>query len=255
MNGTLAKNVYMEKKRAEQYNQSQTIWKDGYKRAEAISVCKEDEILEIGPGPGILTLPLARRVRSIHCIEPSPYMSDLLLDHCKEQKIKNVKVSLTTIEDYWEADKRYDMVLASYSLMMDHLKDVLKKMDHLAKGRVLIYSFYGECSWQREKRLLKNFLYGRKDSYDPRDNKVWKIMDILNMIGRYPDIQKLEDAKFDCFYPSMKEAVEGVKRRCDLEEEVEEEALEAFIKKHYLEVAGGYLYLDTTQYTRIEWRK
>src|SRR5213594_3948081 len=45
---------------------------------DAAELSKDDDVLEVGPGPGVLTAALAARVRSVTAIEVDPRMVALL---------------------------------------------------------------------------------------------------------------------------------------------------------------------------------
>jgi 16S rRNA (adenine1518-N6/adenine1519-N6)-dimethyltransferase len=57
---------------------------------EAAELAPEDDVLEVGPGPGVLTAALASRVRSVTAVEVDPRMVALLNDTLAEHK--NVQV-------------------------------------------------------------------------------------------------------------------------------------------------------------------
>ncbi|MCI5143440.1 MAG: methyltransferase domain-containing protein, partial [Candidatus Electrothrix sp. ATG1] len=54
--------------------------------------------IEIGSGPGSLTLPLAKRLREVTAVEPSPAMAGVLEERLARQKAENV----TVVKRRWE---------------------------------------------------------------------------------------------------------------------------------------------------------
>ena len=59
---------------------------------EKAGLCKSDDILEIGPGMGALTLPMAGVVNTIIAVEKDPRLADYLLQILEEKHISNVKI-------------------------------------------------------------------------------------------------------------------------------------------------------------------
>ena len=58
----------------------------------AANLKKKDKILEIGPGIGVLTLELAKKVREVVTVEKDPKMVEALKDVLADHHVKNVKI-------------------------------------------------------------------------------------------------------------------------------------------------------------------
>jgi len=85
-------NYYDNEKRAKSYDLSENIWIDGKNRVEDLNPDPNWSVLDIGSGPGILTIPLARRVRKVTVIELSQPMVCFLEKHLDDEKPSNVKI-------------------------------------------------------------------------------------------------------------------------------------------------------------------
>lgn len=94
---------------------------------------KDSEVLEIGPGPGTLTIPLSKKVRKITCVEASKGNLEILKRNLKEKGIKNYEL----INDYWEEAKiedKFDLVVCSHFLwQVRDIEEHLKKMENASK--------------------------------------------------------------------------------------------------------------------------
>ncbi|MCK4476135.1 MAG: methyltransferase domain-containing protein [Methanophagales archaeon] len=66
----------------------------GRKATEALSdvLDKDFEVLEIGSGPGTLTIPLAKKVKKIVAVESSETAVDYLKRNLKESQIENREI-------------------------------------------------------------------------------------------------------------------------------------------------------------------
>jgi SAM-dependent methyltransferase len=57
-----------------------------------------DSVIDIGPGSGRWTIPLARKVKSVTAVEPTPEMAEILSENVKLAGLKNV----TIVPERWE---------------------------------------------------------------------------------------------------------------------------------------------------------
>ncbi len=95
------------------------------------------EVLDIGAGPGTLTIPFARVVRKVTAIEPSREMTKYLMKNAEEEGIKNIEIidrSWLEVDDS-EISKKFDVVACSHLLWQ--FRDVgrqLKWMEGASKG-------------------------------------------------------------------------------------------------------------------------
>jgi len=92
-------------------------------------------LLEIGPGPGIFTLPLARHCSRVTAIEPSPAVVNFL------QRQAGGLPNLTIIQDSWEecVVDSHDVVLAAGVLYVFYdLSKALEMMLRSATHKVLL---------------------------------------------------------------------------------------------------------------------
>ncbi len=107
----------------------------GRKATEALSkvLDKDFGVLEIGPGPGTLTVPLAEKVKKIVAVESSKTAVDYLNENLKERDVKNVEIinkNWLEINDQ-EIENKFDLIVCSHFLWQ--VKDIekhLKRMEN-----------------------------------------------------------------------------------------------------------------------------
>jgi len=90
-------------------------------------------VLEIGPGTGAFTLPLAERVRELVALEPSPAMRAVLQRRLEERGLNNVTVLPVRLEEAEDLGE-FDMVLAAFSLGVRDLRAAVERMNLMCKG-------------------------------------------------------------------------------------------------------------------------
>jgi len=117
------------------------------------NILKEDfEVLEIGPGPGTLTIPLSEKVRKITCVEASKTNLQILKENLRAKEIKNFEL----INEYWEKAKiesSFDLVVCSHFLwMVEDLEKHLERMEQFSNRYCVIVQPCG-----RDKIVKKAF--------------------------------------------------------------------------------------------------
>jgi ubiquinone/menaquinone biosynthesis C-methylase UbiE len=106
----------------------------GRKTVEALSeiLDKDFEVLEIGAGPGTLTIPLAKKVKKVVAIESSETAVDYLKRNIKESQVGNIEImnkNWLEVEDR-EIEDRFDLAVCSHFLwQVKDLEKHLKKME------------------------------------------------------------------------------------------------------------------------------
>jgi ubiquinone/menaquinone biosynthesis C-methylase UbiE len=140
-------------------------WNDYVLGREVVNILrnilnKDFEALEIGPGPGTLTIPLSEKVRKITCVEASKANLEILKGNLKEKRIKNFEL----INEYWEKAKienSFDLVVCSHFLwMVEDIEKHLERMEQFSNRYCIIVQPCG-----RDKVVKKAFEEICKERY------------------------------------------------------------------------------------------
>ncbi len=101
---------------------------------------KDMSVLDAGSGPGTLSIPLARQVRSVTALDYSRGMLDVLEELSRKQGLDNITTVFGSWEDNWKelGIKQHDICIASRSLSVDNLRAALRKLNSYAKRLVFI---------------------------------------------------------------------------------------------------------------------
>lgn len=89
----------------------------------------DQRIIEIGPGNGRLTIPLARSSSEVTVVDPSPLMLRSLMDRSREEGLNNLRC----VNDHWEhvdvaTFGRCHKLVSSYSLFMYDVGEQMRRM-------------------------------------------------------------------------------------------------------------------------------
>jgi len=247
-----SENYYDNEELAKSYDASENIWIDGNKRAAELNPDSSWSVLDIGSGPGILTVPLARGVRHVTAIEPSRPMISCLKRHLAEENLSNVKIINSRWEDLSEEEVEvHDLAIASYSLNFEDIREALLKMNHLAKKWVVLYWFAGVTNWELIRMNLFSQVHNRSLEPFPKCNIIYNL---LYDLGLYPDVEVLHGTSFPREYADYDSALFYLKSTLNIFDETHDEMLHKYIEDHWRRGDGRLFMEDRTTYVKLSWR-
>jgi len=237
---------YEDLNRARQYNSSKLIWEDANQRVSLLKLEESWSVLEIGPGPGVMTIPLAKKVKSITVVEPSSSMIQFLAEHIKVADLSNIEI----IHSNWEAVSKkelgfYDLVLASYCLDMMDIRSSLEKMCSCATREVHLWWFMGVTYWEKIRCEINPGIGISTPKAD-------LLMDILIDMGYAPELEILDGTSFPNRYERIEDASNRMKSILSInEDDPLPDKARIFIEEHWKKTNGTYEYEDSTTYVHI----
>jgi len=171
--------------RAAAYDREATA--EGAPEEAMVEVRPDETVLEIGAGTGRLSVPLARRARSLTALDVSSGMLARL-----DQKMKGAGLTnYQCIRSRWEdvvvgRDVAiHDLVVDAWALGFVDLRLQLEKMD--AAARHAVYLFWHAGEWRDPQELgLWEDVFGR-ESAPPYPDYLW-VLHILHDMEIYADV-------------------------------------------------------------------
>lgn len=104
----------------------------------------DEVILDIGCGPGALSVPLAKRVKEVIAIDFSAQMLDELRAYAAREGVANIQTYHKGWEDDWSTLPPVDVIIASRSMEVSDMEQALLKMSsYAAKECYLTYKVGG----------------------------------------------------------------------------------------------------------------
>lgn len=104
-----------------------------------------DSVLDVGCGPGSLSVALARQVRQVYAMDFSPAMLDCLRENAAARQLHNIQPILRAWEDDWQDIPPADLLLASRSTTVADLRVVLARLASHARVRVCLTQPVAGC--------------------------------------------------------------------------------------------------------------
>jgi SAM-dependent methyltransferase len=198
-------------------------------------------VIDIGSGPGILAVPMAKKVRSVTTVEPSPGMNHVMQELIREKDIQNIRC----IEKPWEdveitpeLNQRYDLVIASMSLGMTDIREAVEKMVRVSRGYVYIYWHAGIPGWEAMPKAVWPRIFDQEYHGGPKSDILFQV---LYQMGIYPNIE-VTNEHFHETFTSPSEAVEFYCKRFERIRDDHRPVLEEYLSTHLVKENGGYVH-------------
>jgi len=248
-----SENYYDDESASFRFSENPHMWKDGEERCRALEARNDWTVLDIGAGAGSMTIPLARRCKSVTVVEPSKVMVRILSDNIKKAGLDNVNIINSRWEDAPSNIGEHDVIIAAYSLMMDDIESAVLRMNSLARKKVYLYWFAGVPFWERPCIDLWPVIRGHHYSPCPKADLVFAV---LYKHDIYPDVVNLNVSS-----PGFKRALTLEQTMEDVRESLHlkrnddrDELLTSYVKENYEQDDEGRWYRkDDSARLRISW--
>ena len=201
--------------------------KDDYhtKLIERINVSKDDTLLDLGCGEGSITIPLAKRAKSVTGVDSAYKMLEILNEKARKENIENIKtieedLTKITIDNVG----KHDIVVASRSLNgVLNIKDTIANINEIADKYVYI-TLFGPNNWKLEREFYQSI---NKEYFEFPSHRYF--FNILVDMGIYPNVENLNIGQ-SREYESIEEAMESGKWRLDTLNDEEKEELHKYLE-------------------------
>lgn len=258
-------NVYGERSGTGQWHSvsaARRYWermqKNHRKRIETIiqdlNITPCSRVLDIGSGPGILSIPLAKQASHVTAVDPSPGMISVLKEKMSEQGVGNIHC----VQKFWEdiepardLKPPYDIVIASLSLDMLNIGPALEKMDNVCSKAVYLYWFAGEPSWETHTRRLMPLIHGIPYSPFPKCDILFNV---LYSMGIYPHIARITYRHTERF-SSSEEALNRYKDYYRASNRKQEQVLKDYLVTVLQKEKGGLIGTSEATCLKMWWEK
>ena len=211
---------------------------------DRIEVKPDWSVLDIGSGPGILALPLARRAASVTALDISSEMLRRLEANAAKSDIENVRCINASWQDAFARGEvaGHDVVVASRSLMAGNMKEAVTRFHETARQAVYLTLpvVHLPFDWEvhqaigRKKRKHPPFVY---------------IYNMLFQMGIFADVEILR-SRIKVQFSSVNEAIEDLQWRT---EPFTDEELEKL--REYLGTPKVLTHESNSIWALITWRK
>lgn len=179
----------------------------------------EWSVLDIGAGPGNLTVPIAKQVRSVTAVEPANGMATVLRENVEAAGLENTTVinkrwDDIEVGDEGDIDSKFDLVLISYAFGMLDLTDTIDKVLSVARDQVMFCWHAGPQNWDVDGAVLWPALHDKYVTPLPKADVLFNYLYTRSIMADVKVFRKAWRSRFD----SVDEAVEMYSKRYQVEE-------------------------------------
>ena len=231
---------------APRYAHKQT--RSGYlaQLTDLLALAPGESVLDMGCGPGVLSVPLAQQGHDIVAVDFSDGMLTKLHEAIAAAGVESrFKIYRRAWQESWDGIPQADVAVSSRSLTTHDIADAVAKLESKAKSRVVVTTACGEVPWidARVERAL-----GREVTPVRLASDFTVLLNYLLASGRLPEVRYIEvprvpqsddPAELKAFLAKAAEATPD-----------EMPLLESFFAEHVVDRPGGGVMMDYTQQTR-----
>ncbi len=105
---------------------------------QLINAQPNETVLDIGCGPGTLSLPLAKQCQHVYALDYSQGMLSVLANYQQRLNLSNITPIHTAWEENWQHIPTTDIVVASRSTLVNDLDDAIDKITQKARKHVYL---------------------------------------------------------------------------------------------------------------------
>lgn len=224
------------------------------KTLEGFELDRTARILDVGAGPGNLSIPCAGKFAHVTAVEPARGMMDLLVENAGKEKITNI----TPVQKKWEAfnlaadlDAPCDLVIASFSLGMSDMEAAVLKMAAASSKYICLLWFAGEPEWEHHSRVLWSRLHNLE--YVPMP-KVDVLFNLLYQMGIHPEMTVFP-LSGETVFPSFGDAVRHFSTLYRVEDSRREKILAQYLERALEHVGGKWVQKNHSTRVKLWWTK
>jgi SAM-dependent methyltransferase len=218
-----------------------------------LDITKNSRVLDIGAGPGTLSIPLSPRVKKITAVEPGAGMVEILREHAEREKLHNI----TCVQKTWEEidlssdlTPPFDIVIASLSLTMHDIREALRKMDAASCGSVHLFWFVDMPFWERMYADLWEPLHGSPYHAGPKADCLFGV---LYQMGIYPDVTMLPLSK-EYRFGSQEEMLGFFRKRFGAGTPEEQKVVDEYVTPMMRTEGNTIVISGNSTFAHVRWR-
>ncbi len=214
----------------------------------SMELSSDTSMLDVGCGSGIISIPLAKKVRHVTALDLSPAMLDLTMRYAMEEGVTNIS---TVTKDWLHVQIGvdvgvHDVVLASRCLQVENLRRFLLQMDNAARRSCYLTWGTGAREDDAELCVALGLEYRPQPSYQI-------VYNLLYDMGIFANV-KIHSGPVTRWFRDLDDAVKQLVRGRPISPEATEK-LKAYFKEKLPYREGRYWRVIRAPWALISWPK
>lgn len=212
-----------------------------------IEVEPDFTVLDIGCGPGTLTIPLAQKVKSVTALDISERMLENLKTNAANEGVNNIRYINAAWEDACADNRvdRHDVIVASRSISAIDIKETFSRLASVARQSVYFTTpiVHLPFDWEVYRVIGRNRV--RHPSYI-------YIVNALYQMGIQANLEVLY-SRVRVFFPTVEEAVADLQWRTAPFSDAEKTRLIEYLEPKFAEQNGSLTHEGKSKWALIWW--
>ncbi len=204
-------------------------------------------VLDIGCGPGTLTIPLAKKAKSVTALDISENMLKHLKTNAHKEKVSNIEYINAAWEDALSKNlvEKHDVVVASRSVTPADIKDTFTKLAGIARRYVYITVpiVHLPFDWEVYRAI------GRGQKKHP---SYIYILNTVYQMGIQANLEILY-SRIKVFFPTVEEAFADLQWRTTTFNNMEVFKLLDYLRSKFAEQNGSLTHEGKSKWALIWW--
>jgi ubiquinone/menaquinone biosynthesis C-methylase UbiE len=226
---------------APMFNTKYTKSDYGKRVIERLKLQADWTVLDVGAGPGLLALPMAKACKHVTALDGASEMLRYLKQNAEREGVSNITYVNKLMGDTTIGVDipQHDIVIASRSMGWEHdVRTFLKRMDEAAKR-------YAYLTWGAEERTFDIAMYKAIGRPYGETREYIILYNLLYQMGIRANIEIFESTQQHRFYSSIDETVSRLRdrfKRMNMNRELtpqEETKLRKFLEENLTQTSDG----------------
>ena len=223
--------------------------KDDYisKMLQRVDIKPEFSVLDIGCGPGTLTIPLAKKAKYVTALDISEQMLKHLKSNAKNEGVDNIRYINAAWEDAFDANQvgKHDVVVASRCIAPLDIKETFLKLVSVARDSIYITVPIVHLPFDWEIYQVIGRGHVKHPSYI-------FILNSLYQMGIQANIEILY-SRIRVYFPTVEEAIADLQWRTTTFTEMEIMKLTKYLDKKFAEQNDALIHEGKSKWALIWW--
>ena len=228
-----------KKRLSDHFIKNLNSWREGAEeRIAAMEIRDGSRVLDIGAGTGSIAVPLAAHDCDVVAVEPADAMREALLCYQRQQAVRPITVIPKRWEDVLPEDlgEPFDVVFASYSLMITDIVPAIAKLQSACRGQVHLFWFLTQPYTAILNEALWPQVHGAEFPGEPTADILWEALYEMGIFANLAVEASCEPA----FFSTTGDAAKDFCKRLGCTTPQQEQAVREYCETSLAKTEHGY---------------